>query len=231
MATTDPVETGYPLDERLPDVLPADPMPTAKKWMEKAWADYVQPNANAVYLATVGEGGAPSVRAVLCKDLIVDPGYAVFYTNLNSRKGREIAANPRVALLFHWDTLNRQIRIEGTAVASPPEESDRYFATRPVASKIGAWTSEQSAPIESRSALMANITKTMLELGVKLDDQDAAIERPPTWGGFRVWAEHVELWVGQESRVHDRARWSRTLTAAGDGGFACGAWTSTRLQP
>ncbi len=231
MAKIDAATAGYPLPELLPVELPADPMPMAKEWMDKAWADYVQPNANAVYLATVGEGGCPSVRAVLCKDLIVDPGYAVFYTNLNSRKAQEIAANPRVALLLHWDTLNRQIRIEGTAVASPAAESDRYFATRPVASKIGAWTSEQSAPIESRAALMANITRTMLRLGVKLDDTDAEIARPPSWGGFRVWAEHVELWVGQESRVHDRARWSRSLTPDGEHGFACGDWASTRLQP
>jgi len=231
MAATISPNDAFPLPERLPDDLPGDPMPMARDWLDRAWADRVQPNANAMYLATVGAGGQPSLRAVLCKELVVDPGYVIFYTNLKSRKAREIARNPRVALLLHWDAMDRQVRIEGRAVESPAQESDRYFATRSLASKIGAWTSEQSEPIESRAALMAKVTRTMLELGVRLDDPDAQAPRPPYWGGFRVWAAHVELWVGQASRVHDRARWSRSLTPGADGGFVCGAWTSTRLQP
>lgn len=230
MPDSTPTDELYPLAERLPDELPADPMPMAKAWLDRAWAERIQPNANAMYVATVGEGGAPSLRAVLCKELVVDPGYVIFYTNLQSRKAREIEANPRVALLLHWDSWDRQVRIEGVAVQSPAAESDAYFATRSVASRIGAWASEQSRPIGSRAALMARVTRAMLELGVKLDDPEAEVPRPPTWGGFRVWAEHVELWAGQKSRVHDRARWSRTLTREGDG-FACGSWSSTRLQP
>lgn len=224
--TSDP----FPLAERLPDELPADPMPMAKAWLDKAMGDRIQPNPNAVYIATVGADGQPSLRAVLCKELVPDPGYAIFYTNLEGRKAKEIAQNPRVALLLHWDDWDRQVRIEGRAVQCPPEESDRYFATRSVASRIGAWSSAQSRPIESRAALMARVTQTMLKLGVAIDDPDAEVPRPDNWGGFRVWAEHVELWVGQQSRVHDRARWSRELTATGDG-FACGAWSATRLQP
>jgi pyridoxamine 5'-phosphate oxidase len=231
MADSTPASDLFPLSERLPDVLPADPLAMARAWLDRALADRVQANPNAVYLATVGVDGRPSLRAVLCKDLIVDPGYAIFYTNLESRKAREIAGNPRVALLLHWDAWDRQVRIEGVAVPSPAGESDAYFATRSVASRIGAWASEQSRPIESRAALMGRVARAMVELGVKLDDSDADVPRPPTWGGFRVWAEHVELWVGQQSRVHDRARWSRTLTPSGDGGFACGSWASTRLQP
>lgn len=224
--TSDP----FPLAERLPDELPADPMPMAKAWLDKAMGDRIQPNPNAVYIATVGADGQPSLRAVLCKELVPDPGYAIFYTNLEGRKAKEIAQNPRVALLLHWDDWDRQVRIEGRAVQCPPEESDRYFATRSVASRIGAWSSAQSRPIESRAALMARVTQTMLKLGVAIDDPNAEVPRPDNWGGFRVWAEHVELWVGQQSRVHDRARWSRELTATADG-FDCGAWSATRLQP
>lgn len=231
MTAQGPSSDVYELPGRLPDALPESPMPTVKAWLDKAWADRVQPNPNAVYLATVGEGGRPSLRAVLCKDLIPDPGYAVFYTNRTSRKGREIAANPNVALLLHWDAWDRQVRIEGVAVEASAEESDRYFATRSVASRVGAWASDQSAPIESRAALMAKVGRAMTELGVTLDDPAADVPRPPDWGGYRVYAAQVELWVGQRSRAHDRARWSRELRAVGDGGLEFGAWTATRLQP
>lgn len=190
-------------------------------------------------LATVADDAQPSSRIVLCKDFVADPGYLVFYSNYNSRKSREIAANPQVAVSFHWDILGRQIRIEGTAMRSPDDESDRYFASRDYGSQLGAWGSDQSDDLESHEALIAQIRSRAHELGIDLAAgtepaaQQSAIEilRPPHWGGFRVWAKCIELWVAGEDRIHDRALWRRNLNPGIDGNFTVTPWIGSRLQP
>lgn len=222
----------FAVQQLLPEELPAHPFVIFKSWWDEAHARRVQPNPHAMCLATIDPDGRPSARVVLCKGMALDPGagYLVFYTNRSSRKGGALEANPRASLVFHWDQLDRQVRIEGPVVRSPDEESDRYFATRPLESRIGAWCSDQSQPIASRDDLLAKVGMTIMRLGVALDDEKAVVPRPPHWGGYRVWVESLELWVGGPGRVHDRARWTRSLTAAGSG-FTPGPFAATRLQP
>lgn len=222
----------FAVPQLLPETLPVHPFGIFKSWWDEAHAKRIQPNPHAMCLATADAQGRPSARIVLCKGMDLDParGFVVFYTNRNSRKGETLAANPRASLVFHWDALDRQVRIEGQVVQSPDAESDAYFASRPLESRIGAWVSDQSKPIASRDALLAKVGETMQKLGVMLDDEKAHVPRPPHWGGFRVWIESMELWVGGPGRVHDRARWTRTLTRDGEG-FTAGVFAATRLQP
>ena len=222
--------------ELLPDPLPADPFPLLQGWFDEAVARAEQPNPNGMALATVGPGGSPSVRLVLCKAIHPDPGRLVFYTNYRSRKATELEGNPRVAAVLHWDHQERQIRVEGVVTRSPAEESDAYFASRRWESRLGAWASDQSRPIESREALLEQAAERAMELGLDISaivdghGEDLVIPRPPHWGGYRIWADRVELWCSGVGRVHDRAAWTRKLTADGEG-FACGAWEATRVQP
>lgn len=223
----------------LPDALPDDPMPLAASWLDAATAGNVQRNPNAMTVVSVAANGCPSARVVLCKDFVVDPGYLVFYTNYNSRKCVEFADNANAAALFHWDVLGRQIRVEGTVMRSPDTESDAYFASRDRGSQLGAWGSDQSAPIASKSALVAQIIARGEELGLKFSDgaeelvseNAAVIARPPHWGGLRLWATAVELWVEGADRIHDRAQWTRECSIKDDGVVAAGRWTGSRLQP
>lgn len=225
--------------KRLPGALPADPMRWAKAWLDEAVAGAVQRNPNSMTAVTVDDEGRPTGRVVLCKSFVPDPGYVVFYTNYKSDKVRHLDANDNIALVFHWDVFGRQVRIEGRAVRSPAEESDAYFATRDWPSQLGAWGSDQSAPLESRSALIAQVTRRAMRLGVHAVGSLKSIAvrdrpvilRPPHWGGIRVWARRVELWLEGADRIHDRARWERELTKGADGGFTAGAWSGTRLQP
>lgn len=221
--------------ESLPGVLPSEPMGLASAWFEEAQRRGDQPNANAMTLATLEPDGGVSARIVLCKSFVADPGYVVFYTNYQGRKGRALAANPRAAVVFHWDHQDRQVRIEGPVVRSPASESDAYFANRPWESKIGAWASAQSEPIASREQLLAQVDEAMARFGLvagelAAGDRSVVVPRPAHWGGWRVWAERVELWVGGVGRVHDRARWVRGLRTSGDG-FEGGPWSATRLSP
>lgn len=229
------VRAVYSPSELLPEALPADPMPIVEAWLREAEARRDQPNPNAMTLATVDADGTPSARVVLCKGFAADPGYVVFYTNYQGRKGRALTGDPRAAVVFHWDHQDRQVRIEGPVVRSPASESDAYFATRPVESRIGAWASAQSEPIGSRAELLARVDETMARFGVTPESlrrgEGAEIPRPPNWGGWRVWARRVELWVGGPGRVHDRAGWTRELRPGGDDGFTAGAWSATRLCP
>jgi pyridoxamine 5'-phosphate oxidase len=174
-------------------------------------------------LATTTTDGRPSVRIVLCKKLVADPGYAVFFTNYDSRKGGELAANPHAAAVFHWDAFGRQVRLEGRVVLSPAEESDEYFASRALDSRIGAWASLQSQPLDSRKTLLKRVAHEAARFGTH-------VPRPPHWGGYRLWPETVELWIEGPFRVHDRARWVRTLEPSGDA-FAPGPWAAARLFP
>lgn len=225
--------------QTLPDPLPADPMPLASTWLRQAFDEQVQRNPNSMSLATVDGDGQPSVRVMLCKEIVADPGYLVFYTNYDSRKGRELADRPWAAVVFHWDALGRQLRVEGPVVRALESESDDYFASRPWRSRLGALTSEQSAPIASRQLLLQRLRETAERHGTPdpfttpEDDEEPGLRlpRPPNWGGYRLWAAAVELWAEGEHRLHDRARWTREMTPAGNGRFLAEAWRHQRLQP
>jgi pyridoxamine 5'-phosphate oxidase len=213
--------------EMLTDPLPGEPLRLVADWLAQAWKERRQPNPNAMVLATASREGFPSARVVLCKDIAPQPGYIVFYTNYQSRKGQELAQNARAAAVIHWDYLHRQVRVEGPVVTAPATDSDAYFASRARESRIGAWASQQSAPVGSRAELLDAVEAATERFG----GPDEPVPRPPHWGGFRLWADAVELWVEGEARIHDRARWTRTLTPRGDGQFDAGGWTATRLQP
>lgn len=182
-----------------------DPFALFSAWFAEAEAS--EPNdPNAMCLATATPEGAPSARMVLLKGLdgpeVPGRGF-VFYTNLESRKGAEIAANPRVALLFHWKTLGRQVRVEGRAAPVSPEEADAYFASRARLSRIGAWASRQSRPLGSRAELEAAVEA----FDSRFPGED--IPRPSHWSGFRVTPERIEFWRDMPHRLHDRLLFTR----------------------
>ncbi|QYD68483.1 pyridoxamine 5'-phosphate oxidase [Paraburkholderia edwinii] len=192
--------------------LDRDPIRQFEKWFAQAIKAQL-PEPNAMTLATVDSRGHPSARIVLIKG--VDPRGFVFFTNYESRKGREIAGNPRASLLFHWIELERQVRIEGFVEMTSAAESDAYYASRPLESRIGAWASAQSQEIESRAALEAREREIIAQYGEHPP-------RPPHWGGYRVVPDTIEFWQGRPSRLHDRMRYTR------DGS---GAWRIARLSP
>ena len=208
----------------LPAKLPTDPMPLFEEWFQLARKHGAQPNPDSMVVATATPAGLPSARVVLCKQLVADPGYVVFFTNYQSRKGAELAANPRVAAVLHWDALGRQVRLEGRVVLSPAGESDEYFASRALDSRIGAWASLQSQPLDSRTTLLKRVAIEAARFGMH-------VPRPPHWGGYRLWPEALELWIEGAFRVHDRARWARSLEPVGPDSFSPGPWLPTRLYP
>jgi pyridoxamine 5'-phosphate oxidase len=224
--------------ELLPETLPEQPLQLLARWLEEATRSRVQPNPNAMVLATADAHAMPSARVVLCKDLRPEPGYVTFFSNYDSRKGRELEANPRAAAVIHWDTLHRQARLEGRITRASAAASEAYFASRAWQSRLSAWASQQSEPIGSRAAMEQAIeaaaqrfgTPSPLQVDVAARDPGATIARPPHWGGYHLWVESLELWVEGAGRLHDRARWHRTLTATGSG-FEGGPWSATRLQP
>jgi pyridoxamine 5'-phosphate oxidase len=215
-----------PPTDLLPEPLPAEPLTIARSWLDQAWRDRRQPNPNAMVLATSSPEGLPSARVVLCKDIAPEPGTVTFYTNYLSRKGRELEANARAALVLHWDHMHRQVRVEGRVVKAPRELSQEYFASRARESRVGAWASKQSEPVPSRKALLDAVVQAE-----KRFEGSETVPCPPHWGGFVLWAEAVELWAEGEARIHDRARWTRPLKPAGADAFEAGPWSGTRLQP
>ncbi len=224
--------------ELLPETLPAEPLTTVSQWLAQAEAARIQANPNAMVLATCTRDGHPRARVVLCKGIVPEPGFILFYTNYLSAKGRELKNNPRAAAVMHWDALQRQVRIEGPVVGAPESDSDAYFASRAWQSRISAWASQQSEPIASRALLLEAVKESARRFGAPTpgspgadDSLKVTIPRPPHWGGFRLWAESVELWVQGAARIHDRARWQRTLRPSSRSSFKPDAWTATRLQP
>lgn len=210
----------------LPDPLPEDPMPLFAQWFEEAVKRKAEPNPNAMILATATREARPSARVVLCKAVNVGDASVVFFTNYDSRKGRELRDNPRVAAVFHWDHAERQARIEGDVEPATAHESNEYFRSRALLSRLGAWASHQSEPLAGRTDLVQQLRETMKRFGVGLHhlampSLAPEIPRPPNWGGFRIRIETIELWQGGSGRLHDRARWTRI----GQG------WQATRLNP
>jgi pyridoxamine 5'-phosphate oxidase len=227
-----------PHTEVLPEPLPAEPLTLVSEWLAQACAVRSQPNPNAMVLATSSADGRPSARVVLCRGIVPQPGFIVFYTNYLSLKGKQLKDNPRAAAVMHWDALHRQVRIEGPISYAPAADSDRYFAARSWPKRIAAWASLQSEPLASRAALIAALKDAAARFGTPVpgaanaDEREAhEVPRPPHWGGYRLWAESVELWVEGDARLHDRARWVRELTRLADGTYQPGAWSATRLQP
>jgi pyridoxamine 5'-phosphate oxidase len=217
-----------PDDDLLPDPLPADPLAIALAWQQRSRQSATQPNPEAMVLATASNDGRPAARVVLCKEIVPVPGYLSFYTNYQSAKGQQLAANARAAVVMHWDHLHRQVRVEGRVVKASSANSDAYFATRYWESRIGAWASQQSQPLDRRETLERAMDAVAARFNARGDD--AVIPRPPHWGGFHLWAERVELWIEGNARIHERALWSRELRADG-AGFTASPWTATRLQP
>jgi pyridoxamine 5'-phosphate oxidase len=190
----------------------ADPLAQFDRWMQQALEGQL-PEPNAMTLATVGSDGRPSTRIVLIKGY--DARGLVWYTNYNSRKGRELAHRPMAAVQFHWVELERVVRIEGTVEKTDEAQSDAYYATRPLDSRIGAWASPQSEVIASRNVLVGNAAKYAAQYLLNPP-------RPPHWGGYRLQPDRWEFWQGRKSRLHDRLRYRL------DEG---GQWLRERLAP
>lgn len=192
----------------------ADPLELFAEWYAEARKS--EPDVpEAMTLVSVGSDGMPSARMVLLKDF--DANGFVFYTNYESRKGEQLIANPRAAMLFHWKSLRRQVRLEGLASQTTPEEADAYFATRQRGSQLGAWASDQSRPLESRFALEKRVAEFTARYLV------GKVPRPPHWSGFRLQPLLIEFWQDQPFRLHDRLEYRR--------GSPGEPWTTRTLYP
>jgi pyridoxamine 5'-phosphate oxidase len=190
-----------------------DPFEIARSWLEEAEESELN-DPNAAALATVDETGLPNVRMVLVKE--IEAGAFVFYTNYGSVKAREIEAAGKAALVMHWKSLRRQIRVRGLVSREEGSQADAYFTSRSLKSRLGAWASRQSAPLESRAVLMAKVARITAEKGTHPP-------RPPFWGGYRIEPLEIEFWADGTFRLHDRFRWRRENLGS--------EWEIQRLNP
>lgn len=190
-----------------------DPFVIARDWLSEA-QDAEMNDANAIALATVDDVGMPNVRMVLLKE-IEDDAF-IFYTNYDSKKSEELTASGQAAFVIHWKSLRRQIRVRGHISREDGPLADEYYASRSLKSRIGAWASKQSQPLESRGALIKEVARITPKLGLNPD-------RPPFWGGFRIKPVEIEFWADGQFRLHDRFRWTRADTDAD--------WDIERLNP
>jgi pyridoxamine 5'-phosphate oxidase len=190
-----------------------DPFVIARRWMAEAEA--TEPNdPNAIALATVDEHGLPNVRMVLLKD--IEDSAFVFYTNYGSAKGREIEKSGKAAFVLHWKSLRRQIRVRGATSREEGPQADAYYASRSLKSRLGAWASQQSAPLSGRATLVAEVAKITAQHGLNP-------RRPPFWGGIRITPVEIEFWADGAFRLHDRFRWVSSEKGA--------SWQIERLNP
>jgi pyridoxamine 5'-phosphate oxidase len=208
---------------------PADPLGWFNRWFDEAKAAAARvglKNPHAMTLATLdgptpqGHDARPSARIVLLKS--IDERGAVFYTNRESRKGLALKAHPQAALLFHWDTLDRQVRIEGEVTPTSDAESDAYFASRPLDSQLGAWASQQSRALEGGRAGLEIAVAEVMDRFADVINAGGKVPRPPHWGGYRVALESIEFWQGHPFRLHDRVVYKKTPR---------GEWATRRLYP
>lgn len=190
-----------------------DPFMIARRWLEEAETSEIN-DPNAIALSTVDADGLPNARMVLLKE-IEDDAF-VFYTNYGSQKGQEIAATGKAAFVMHWKSLRRQVRVRGNVTREEGPQADAYYASRSLKSRLGAWASEQSKPLSSRAALVADVAKVTATKGPNP-------KRPPFWGGFRISPVEIEFWADGDFRLHDRFRWTRKSHED--------AWEIFRLNP
>ncbi|TCS65816.1 pyridoxamine 5'-phosphate oxidase [Primorskyibacter sedentarius] len=190
-----------------------DPFVIAQSWLTEARSEEIN-DPEAMALATVDETGLPNVRMVLLKE--IEPAAFVFYTNYESAKAQEITSAGKAAFVLHWKSLRRQVRVRGLVTREDGPQADGYYRSRSLKSRLGAWASQQSRPLESRAALMAEVAKVTARKGTNPD-------RPPFWGGFRITPLEIEFWADGAFRLHDRFRWRRNDPAS--------PWEITRLNP
>jgi len=190
-----------------------NPFEIARDWLAAAQAKEMN-DANAIALATVDAAGLPNVRMVLLKE--IEANAFVFYTNYDSKKSQELAESGQAAFIIHWKSLRRQIRVRGIVSREDGSQADEYYASRSLKSRIGAWASKQSQPLESRGALIGEVARLTPKLGLNP-------KRPPFWGGFRIDPVEIEFWADGQFRLHDRFRWTREGVDAD--------WTIDRLSP
>jgi pyridoxamine 5'-phosphate oxidase len=190
-----------------------DPFAIARRWLTEAEAQEIN-DPNAIALATVDADGLPNVRMVLLKD--IEDAAFVFYTNYGSAKGQEIIASGKAAFVMHWKSLRRQVRVRGLVTREEGPQADAYYASRSLKSRLGAWASDQSKPLSSRTHLMAEVAKVTANHGINP-------ARPPFWGGFRIVPLEIEFWADGAFRLHDRFRWNREAIE--------NPWKILRLNP
>ncbi|MBW2280651.1 MAG: pyridoxamine 5'-phosphate oxidase [Deltaproteobacteria bacterium] len=208
----------------LPEALPADPLALFQEWLDRAIAELREHNPTAMSLSTLADDGAPASRMVICRGYDAQEGFIVFYTDRDSPKGLQLDARPHAAAIFYWEPLQRQVRIRGRVSRSPDAESDAYFDSRPPGAQLSARASRQSQPVASR----AELQRMHAEETARFEPGDP-VPRPGRWGGYRIWIDEIEFWIGMPDRLHDRALYTRSATEGTPGSTT--GWSSTRLQP